>query len=378
MKEIYLDYAAATPLAPEVLAAMQPYFADKFYNPSALYGASRGIARDIADARAGIAHWFGARPTEIIFTAGGTESDNLAIHGIMRRFPNAKVLVSSIEHEAVLAPAGEYRHELIPVLTDGTIDLAALEKMIDNDTVLISVMYANNEIGTIEPIRQVSQLIKKVRESRLASKQDLPLYLHTDACQAAAYLDLHASRLGVDLMTINGGKIYGPKQSGVLFVKAGIELAPQILGGGQEQNLRSGTENVPAIMGLRAALDLVQGRRQNEGMRLERLRQHFMDEIFQKIPDAIINGSLKSRLPNNIHLSLPGYDNERLLIQLDEQGICAAAGSACSASNQDPSHVLRAIGLSDEIAQSSLRFTMGADTTKADVTHAVELLKNCL
>ncbi len=371
---IYLDYAAATPLDERVLAAMQPYFADNFYNPSALYGAARDTHKVLDTARARVAAMFGARPSEIVFTAGGTESDNLAIHGIMQQFPEGNIVTSAIEHDAVLVPAEQYNHRSAPVKEDGLIDLNELEKLIDDKTVLVSIMYANNEIGTVQPISKIAKKLQFLREQRRQTGNQLPLYFHTDACQAAAYLDLHVARLGVDLMTINGGKIYGPKQSGTLYVRGGITLAPLVLGGGQERGLRSGTENVAACVGLAAALELVQANRHDEARRLQELQKQFIDAVSEELPQAIIRGSRKLRLPNNVHLTIPGADNERLLIQLDEAGIMAAAGSACSASSEMPSHVLRALGLSDDEARASLRFSMGRATTAEQVKTTVATL----
>jgi cysteine desulfurase len=316
----------------------------------------------------------GARSTEIIFTAGCTEANNLAIHGIMQLYPDKKVVVSGIEHESVLAPASQYDCVQAPVSSDGLIDLSALEALIDDDTVLVSVMQANNEVGTIQPLREISAIISKILGSRRQAGSLLPLYFHSDATQAANYLDLHVSGLGLDMMSLNGGKIYGPKQSGLLWLKSGIELKPLLQGGGQERNIRSGTENVPNIIGLSAALDIAQSKKAVESARLKALQQLFFELIKRKIPGSIINGSLKKRLPNNIHITIPGQDNERLLIGLDELGIQAAAGSACSASSDQPSHVLTAMGISDELARSSLRFSLGRGTTESDIAGVVDSL----
>jgi cysteine desulfurase len=377
-RPIYLDHAATTPLDTAVLAAMQPYLTDQFYNPSAMYGAARAVKKDVEAARARVAHWFGARPSEIIFTAGGTEANNMAIHGVMQKYPAANVVVSSIEHHAVLEPARQYKHAIAAVMSDGAIDVERLRRSIDDQTVLVSVMYANNEIGTIEPIHRVAQMLEEIRTARRNSGNAMPLYFHADACQAAAYLDLHVSRLGVDLMTINGGKIYGPKQCGVLYVKAGLVLEPLVYGGGQERGLRSGTENVANIVGLATALDLVQARRGDEAKRLQALQQLFFRLLGEKVPSATINGSLKRRLPNNVHVTFAGQDNERLMMLLDEQGVLTAAGSACSASSDEPSHVLKAIGLSDDEARASLRFTMGRSTDEAAIRYTVDALIDIL
>jgi cysteine desulfurase len=371
---IYLDHAAATPVDGEVLAAMQPYFSDAFYNPSATYLPARQVREDLEAARARVAHWLGVRPTEVIFTAGGTEGNNLAIAGIMAHFPNCSVTVSGIEHESVLAPAQQFNCTVAVTTEQGRVDVDSLRQNITDVTVLVSVMYANNEVGTIQPLRQIGDMLKTIRAQRRAEGNATPLYLHTDACQAANYLDLHVSRPGVDMMTLNGGKIYGPKQSGVLYVASHVQLQPIILGGGQERGLRSGTENVAGCVGFAAALDQTQHMRHDEVKRLNEVKNSAIHLLSAKIPGAIVNGSLEHRLPNNLHVTLPGFDNERVLVQLEQHGILAAAGSACSASNDEPSHVLRAMGLSDENAQSSLRFTFGRATTLADVEKLVQVL----
>ncbi len=376
---IYLDHAAATPIDPKVLQAMQPYFTDIFYNPSATYTPALEARKALENARATVAHWLGVRSSEIIFTAGGTEANNLAIHGIMRQFPKGNIAVSSIEHESVLGPADNYDCRRIASKPDGRIDLADLSRKIDENTVLVSVMYANNEIGTIQPIREIAKIVaeKRVQRKPVAGiSSPTPLYFHTDACQAANYLDLHAARLGVDLLTINAGKIYGPKQSGALYVKAGVPVCPLIHGGGQERGLRPGTESVAAAIGLAAALELVQSDRRKEATRVNELQRIFLSLIASKLTQAVVNGSLKYRLPNNVHLTLPGQDNERLLFQLDDAGILTAAGSACSAGNQETSHVLRAIGLSDTNARSSLRLTLGRATNRAMIEQTIHALKH--
>lgn len=373
---IYLDYAAATPLDSKVLTAMQPYYSDKFYNPSATYSAALQVHKDLETARGTIAHWLGSKTSEVFFTAGGSEANNLAIHGVMRQYPDANIVVSSIEHESVLAAAKHYDCREVAVKPDGTIDLIDLEKKIDDKTVLVSVMYANNEIGTIEPLKDVSEIIAKQRALRKDNK--LPLLFHSDACQAANYLDLGVARLGVDLLTINGSKLYGPKQSGALYVKGGVKLLPIVDGGSQERGLRSGTENVAGSIGFSVALDIAQNMRREETTRLQTIQQEFIKLIGEQLPEAVINGSLKRRLPNNVHVTFSGKDNERLLIQLDEAGIQAAAGSACSASSEKPSHVLKSIGLSDQDAQASLRITMGRDTNIAMIQKTIQILSDLL
>ena len=371
-RPIYLDHAAATPLDPAVAEAMAPYLTENFYNPSAIYGPARAVRSALETARTQAAHWLGARGSEIIFAAGGTEANNLAIHGVMRQYPKANMVVSAIEHESVLAPARHYDCRTVAVDGDGRLDLDDLRAKIDDKTALVSIGYANNEIGTVQPLREIAKVIAEKRTGR----GKLPLIFHTDACQAGNYLDLHTARLGVDLMTLDGSKIYGPKQSGCLYVRSGTRLEPLIDGGHQERGLRGGTENVAGDIGFAAALELVQKARHEESARLQKLQASFFQGIEESITGALINGSRKYRLPNNIHLTIPGQDNERLLIQLDEAGILAAAGSACNASDQRPSEVLKAIGLSDAEARSSLRFAMGQTTTPEMIDQVVKALRD--
>jgi cysteine desulfurase len=371
---VYLDHAAATPLDPAVADVMMPFWTEQFYNPSATYAPAVAVHKSLAAARVRVAGVLGARPSEIIFTAGGSEANNLAIHGVMRTWPDSNIVVSAIEHDSVLAPARRYDCREAAVGPDGRLQLDKLLAKIDDQTVLVSVMYANNEVGTLQPIRELARALTEVRRARQAAGSDRPLLLHTDACQASNYLDLHVARLGVDLMTLNGGKVYGPKQSGALYVKAGVSLTPLIDGGGQEQGLRSGTENVPAIIGFAQAFEQAQAMRQAEAKRLQSLQQTAFKQIGELLPQAVVNGSIKQRLPNNLHLTIPGADNERLLLQLEAKGILAAAGSACSASDEEPSHVLRAMGMSDEDARASLRLTMGRATTAEHMDWAIRTL----
>lgn len=375
-KPIYLDYAAATPMDPEVLRAMQLYFSELFYNPSATYLPAVQVRKHMEAARASIAHILGARPSELIFTAGSTEANNLAVRGVLENFPEGKVIVSAIEHESVLAAAHSFpdRVQEAPVSGQGIVDVEKFVRLVDDQTVLISVMYANNEVGSVQPIHQLALALEDIRRQRRKQGNELPLYLHTDAAQAAAYLDLHAARLGVDLLTLNGGKIYGPKQSGILFAASHVRLRPQIWGGGQERGLRSGTENVAGAIGLAKALELVQARHHEEVARLQQLQTLFFDLLKEQIPEGIINGPRKMRLPNNVHITIPGADNERLLFALDDAGVLCAAGSACSASNEEPSHVLRAMDISEQDAQASLRFSMGIHTTEQDIRRVVAVL----
>jgi len=362
-KPIYLDYAAATPLDPRVLEAMQPYFALEFYNPAATYLAARKVSQVVENARARVAQLLGARSAEIMFVPGATAANALALESVMKHHPGKKLLASAVEHPSVLRLLQEYDGSEIPVRADGIVDIDALERLIDDDTILVSVMYANNEMGAIQPVHEVSQLVSKVRDARRKAGNTLPLYLHTDASQAANYLDLHVSRLGADLMVLNGGKVYGPKQTAVLYARTGLATAAH-----------SGTENVSGVVGCAAALELAQTMRHDEARRLQTLQKLFFDLLAEKIPTSLINGSLRHRLPNNVHVTIPGQDNERLLMALDEADIMAAAGSACMASSEEPSHVLKAMGISETNAQASLRFTMGRGTTEAEIRRTVDVL----
>jgi cysteine desulfurase len=374
---IYCDYAAATPMAPEVIAAMQPFWTENFYNPSAIYLAGKEAATVLQSARERVAHWLGVRPSEIVFTAGGSEANNLAIHGVMRQFPDANCVVSAVEHDSVLKAAERYACKLAPVGDDGRVNTQEIARLIEDNTVLVSVMFANNELGTLQPVREIAKNLQFVREQRRKSGNKTPLYLHTDACQAAQYFDLQVGKLGVDLLTINGSKLYGPKQVGALYVRAGISLTPLIDGGGQEFGLRSGTENVSGAIGLATALELAQLQRSDETVRQKQLQQHFEQELTAGIPAIVINGG-KHRLPNITHITLEGIDNERVMMELDERGVQCAVGSACSASSDEPSHVLTAIGLNDSQARASLRFSFGRQTTEADVQTVAHTLASVL
>jgi cysteine desulfurase len=377
-RSVYLDYAAATPMDPKVLQSMQPFLVDNFYNPSASYQAARDVKSVLENSRKSVAEILGAKASEIIFTAGGTEANNLAITGIMKNYPKSKLVISAIEHPSVNEPASYFNHATCPVDSKGLVDLTKLESLIDDQTVLVSIIYVNNEIGVIEPISAIARLLDSIKQDRLERGLNLPLYFHSDACQAANYLDLHVARLGVDLMTLNGGKIYGPKQSAVLMVKSDVSLSPIITGGGQERNIRSGTENVSAIVGFASALKLAQDSRKQNTEAATKLQDYFAHELTNAFPEAAINGSMTKRIANNLHVTFKGIDNEWLLIKLDELGIMAAAGSACSAAKGKPSTVLAALGLSDKDSKSSIRFSFGNKTTKSDIDYLINSLKELL
>ena len=373
MKQIYLDYAAATPVDPDVLAAMEPYFSDVFYNPSAHYSGARSAKSALEEARHSVAKSIGGRSSEIIFTAGGTESANLAIKGVMDLYQGSNCVMSAIEHDAVRRPASGYASAVCGVDQKGRVDTSQLQELINEDTVLVSIMLANNEVGTVQPLKEIVELIHRIRKARRKRGSSLPLYVHTDACQAPNYLDINVARLGVDLMTLNGGKIYGPKQSGALYCRAGVRLQSQIQGGGQEFGVRSGTENVAFAVGFARALDAAVAGRASHARAAREMQREFIEKLESQCGGELI-GHAKMRLPNNILMTFKGADNERVLFSLDEQGISAASGSACSASKDEVSHVLSALGMSDEQARSSIRFSIGRNTARSDIDATVKAM----
>ncbi|GHU09029.1 cysteine desulfurase [Alphaproteobacteria bacterium] len=397
---MYLDYAAATPVDKRVLTAMLPYFSDDFYNPSAAYAPARAVRAVYEDARHKIAQTIGAKPAEIVMTAGATESINLAFNCICHSAQSRRIqkddgmgpatacrmtattITTAIEHPAILECAKAKNAVILPVDETGRVSLDELKKNITNDTRFISVGYANNEIGTVQPIKEVAELVKQVRQDRLARNNQTPLLLHTDASQAAGYLDINVARLGVDLMTLNAGKCYGPKQVGLLYVRAGAELKPLIRGGGQEMGLRSGTENVAGAVGFAVALEIAEKKRKSEVKRLGELRQGLEKYIathittYYKKIGTVPNGSGKHRLPNILNFSIPGLDGERLVYALDQRGICVATGSACAANKGTRSHVLTAIGLDDITADGSIRVSMGRQTTAEQIEEFEKVLQD--
>lgn len=372
-KIIYLDYAAATPTDPRVLSVMVPYFDASYGNPSSLYSSGRRAAAAIMETKERVAKMVGAKPQEIIFTGSGTESDNLAIMGAARanRAHGNHVIISAIEHKATLEAGKQLEKEgftvsILPVDHFGVIDFLELRKLLCKETILVSVMYVNNEIGTIQPINELSKVIKEMRGDRI-----VPL-LHTDASQATGFLPLDVEELGIDLMTLNSSKIYGPKGVGMLYKRMGVTVSPVIIGGGQENNLRAGTESVPLIVGFGEALANVEEMRDAESVRLTVLRDYLIKRLREEIPNIMLNGHPTHRSPNNVHISIPHIEGESMLLMLDELGIEVSTGSACSARDLKPSHVLLAIGQLDELAHGSIRFSLGHDTTKEDLDYVLK------
>jgi cysteine desulfurase len=355
---IYLDHASTTPVAPEVTLAMAPYFSDDFGNPSGLYSLSRRARKAIEDSRANIANFLNCQKDEVYFTSGGTESDNLAVFGLARALGNGHIITTQIEHHGIMHPCQRLEKEgfdvtYLSVDKDGLINLKELKNSLRADTFLVSIMYANNEIGTIEPIAEVSKIIDDYKKS--SGRTDI--YLHSDACQATNYLDMDVCALGVDLLTFSGSKIYAPKGIGALFVKSGIKLEPIIYGGGQENSLRSGTENVAFIVGLSRAIDLVREKK-SQTAEIAKTRDLMMEKLLE-IEASQLNGSKVDRLANNINISFDGIEGESAVLHLDRLGIAVSTGSACTSMSLEPSHVIVALGKPKEVAHSSLRFTLG-------------------
>ena len=366
---IYLDNAAATPIDSRVLAAMMPYFSDEFYNPSAAYLAARQVRADVEEARHTLAKTIGARSAEIILTAGATESINLALGGV-----DGRIVTTAIEHSAVLETAWARGGRILPVDVGGRINLDELRRVLTDDVVIVSVGYVNSETGMVQNIRQIAEVVQAVRAEREQRGADTPLYLHTDASQAAGLFDLNVSRLGVDLMTLNAGKCYGPKQVGLLYILAGVQLKPLIRGGGQEMGLRSGTENVTGIIGFAKALELAEKLRSSEVKRLSGLRNMLKQYLVEHLPDVKINESSKANSPAILNMSVAGVDGERVVFALDERGVQAATGSACAANKGLRSHVLTALGLDDASVDGSLRISMGRFTTADDIEAAGKVI----
>lgn len=378
-KNVYLDNAATTPVDKKVLKAMQPYWSKNFGNPSSLYQLGQNTKRAIEKSRKDIADILSCNPNEIIFTGGGTASINLALKGVMQYVKleenkKSHLIVSSIEHPAVLNTAeylGELGYEvsILPVNVKGLVELETLKKIIKSNTTLISIMMANNEVGTIQPIREIGKYLEKINKDR-----ENKIYFHTDACQTAGFLDINVNKLHVDLLTLNGSKIYGPKGVGILYVKKGTPLTPLMHGGGQENDLYSGTENIPGIVGLSTALKLVNANKEKENKRLIKLREYLVSEIESKIDKTIFNGHREKRLPNNVNISFIDVEGEAVLLYLDEIGIQISVGSACASKNLDPSHVILALGCPYEVAHGSIRFSLGKHTTKKDLKYVMKKL----
>ena len=373
---IYMDYAATTPVRPEVVEAMLPFFSENFGNPSSIYEMAQQSRGAVDRSRRTIARALGCRTSEIVFTSGGTESDNAAVKGVATALRNIgnHVITSSIEHHAVLHACHQLEQfgfdvTYLPVDEFGLVDPEDVAMAVTERTTLVSVMLANNEIGTIEPVSEIAAAVRQ--EARGIGRK---IYVHTDAVQAMGAIDVNVRDLGVDLLSLSGHKLHGPKGVGALYVRRGTPFEPLIQGGGQEREKRSGTENVPAIVGLAEAVRLAELERSETSQRLTGLRDRIISGIHERIPDAKLNGHPLRRLPNNVNVSFERVEGEPILLGLDFAGICASSGSACSSASLEPSHVLTAIGLPADLAQGSLRITIGRDTTDEDVDYMIETL----
>jgi len=379
MKYIYLDHSATTPLDKEVLKAMKPYLGENFGNPSSLHHFGQKARKGVEDAREKIAKFLNCGSDEVFFTSGATESNNLAIFGLIKKIRRQNkdrklhIITSVIEHPAVLEVFDQLKKEdvevsYLPVTKNGLVLKDDLKKTIKPETVLVSIMYVNNEVGTIQPIAEMGKLLEEINKKR---KPEEKIYFHTDATQAVNYCDCRVDFLGVDMLSLSGHKIYGPKGVGALYVKKGTPIAPIIYGGHQEQSLRSGTENIAGIVGMAKAIEII-GKKDN--LRIKKLRDEVIRKLLEKIPDAIYNGDRKKRIPSNANFCFKNVEGESILLMLDMEGIAVSTGSACSSGSLKPSHVLLAMGVPQEVSHGSVRITLGKENTKEEIQKLIKTL----
>ena len=375
-KIVYMDHASTTSVRPEVLEAMLPYFGASFGNPSSIYTLAQEARKAVDESRESVAGVLGARTSEVVFTSGGTESDNAALKGVafaLRHLGN-HIVTTSIEHHAVLHSCHQLEQfgfdvTYLPVDQYGLVDPDDVARAVNERTILVSVMLANNEIGTIEPVSEIGRILKEE-----ARRREQAIVFHTDAVQAAGFLDLDVKSLGVDLLSLSAHKLHGPKGVGVLYVRRGTPFEPQHMGGGQERQRRSGTENVPGIVGMAEALRLASEEREWLAAHCAELRDRTIAGIQDAVERAYLNGHPTRRLPNNVNICFESVEGEPILLGLDFAGICASSGSACSSASLEPSHVLIAIGRTADLAQGSLRITLGRDNDQEDVDYLLDVL----
>lgn len=378
MKEIYLDHSSTTYVDPRVLSVMLPYFSDIYGNPSSFHSVGKRAKDAVEESREKIAKLIGSKIDEVIFTAGGTEANNLAILGYSRanRDKGNHLITQKTEHHSVLEAMEHlekkegFKVTYLNVDEYGAVNPKKVEEAITKETILISLMYANNEIGTIQSIAEIGKIV----EAKRKELDNAALKFHTDACQAAGTCEINVGLLHVDMMTINGSKIYGPKNVGLLYLKTGIKLQPLTFGGPQERKLRPGTENVPGIVGSACALELAQVEKERENARLIPIRDRLISGILQTIPKSILNGHPTMRLPNNVNISILDIEGEALVLYLDAKGVYASTGSACTSASLDPSHVIVATGLPYEAGHGSLRLTLGKRNTMEDAEYVISIL----
>jgi cysteine desulfurase len=388
MKRIYFDHSATTPVDPEVLRAMLPYLKNDFGNASSLHFWGQKARVALEKAREQVAEFLSCETKEVIFTSGATESNNLAILGFIRRAraldPKRKVhvITSAIEHPAVLEVCRELKKEevrvtYLPVTKRGLVRVEDVKKAIRPETILISIMYVNNEVGTIQPIQGIGRFIKKINASR--GKQE-KIYFHTDAAQAANFCDCRVDFLGVDMLSLSAHKIYGPKGVGVLFLREGTPILPIIFGGHQEQGIRSGTENVAGIVGLGKAVELLnqKAKVKSQNLRIKNLQDKLVREILKKIPGVILSGDPVKRVPGNVSFCFKNVEGESILLMLDMEGFATSTGSACSSGSLEPSHVLSAMGISPVISHGSLRITLGKNSNEEEVSRLLKVLPDII
>jgi cysteine desulfurase len=367
---IYLDYNATTPLDKRVFEKMRPYLGEVYANPSSIYYFAQNARKAVEDARNQVANLLGAKDNEIIFTAGGTESNNTAIKGVafFRQRKSSHIITSKIEHDAVLNPCRflekqGFKLTYLNVDSAGIVDIEELRRSIRKDTILVSVMYANNEVGTIQPVKQIAQLCR-----------ERGIYFHTDAVQAVGKIPIDVRTLGVDMLSLSAHKLYGPKGAGALYVREGVELEPLLHGGSHEHNMRAGTENTSAVVGLGQASEIAKEEMPAEEKKVRNLRDKLEQGIKDKIPEIKVNGHHKNRLYNTLNVCINHTQGENLLINLDFKGICVSSGSACTSGAFEPSHVLLAMGIPAEIARSSLRFSLGKYNTEEEIEKVLKVL----
>ena len=370
MKRIYLDYAATTPVHPEVVKAMSPYFQEIFGNPSSMHSCAQEAKAAVESARAKLAGFIGARPEEIVFTSGGTESDNFAVKGVA--YANEErgnhIITSAVEHHAVLEPCHflekrGFKVTYLPVDRYGMVDPDEVKKAITPKTILVSLMHASNEVGTIQPIAEIGKITRNAG-----------IYLHSDAVQTFAHIPIDVNQLNIDLLSLSGHKLYGPKGVGAIFIRKGTKMVPFMHGGGQEEGRRGSTYNVPGIVGLGKAIEIAEKEMSEEAERLTRYRDHLIKSLQQKIEFIHLNGHPERRLPNNVSVGIDFVEGEASLMSLDFEGICVSTGSACSSESLEPSHVLTAMQIPAEQARCSLRFTLGKWTTEAEIERVLSVL----
>jgi cysteine desulfurase len=370
VKRIYLDYAATTPVHPEAVKAMAPYFTEYFGNPSSIHSCGQEARKGVEEARLKVADFIGARLEEVVFTSGGTESDNFALKGVAyaNEAKGNHIITNAAEHHAVLEPCHflekrGFKVTYLPVDKYGMLDPESVRKAITSQTILVSVMHASNEVGTIQPIAEIGKITRETG-----------VYLHTDAVQTVGHLPINVNELNVDLLSVSGHKLYGPKGIGFLYIRKGTKITPFMQGGGQEEGRRGGTCNVPGIVGLGKAIEIAQQEMKDEEHKLTGFRDRLIDGLLDRIEFTRLNGHPQKRLPNNINISLAFVEGEATLLSLDLEGICASTGSACTSESLEASHVLTAMKVPPEEARCSLRFTLGKWTMDSDIERVLDVL----